>query len=301
MAKFTRHEIVMNGANMEGKLQRTLVLDNQLSPRHVFKLNKHYLKRLERTSQMAYAADFLIESNVEVIDGKLTDVKFEIYRLTGPCSSAGGRPQLYRIPADDISINMIRNALKRKEFKVFREFLLLDATLDKPLDVLADDTNAVLPKFIGWDGNVGITEEKQSAYVIDLLGGAPVYYAEEMAALSMYSRRQFIMPFETKTIPGSLDFNPIVLTGTPGITVVEDCSINWVIFHVGGGVSIIENYEDGKLISPGDISTALKLFIEPFIDENDERYGLYIEVYSDKTLSPFYQSGEPEEVETLTT
>lgn len=299
MSKFTRHEIVMNGANLEGKLQRTLVLDSQLSPRHVFKLNKHFLKRLDRTSQMAYATDFLIESTADIKEGKLSGIAITVYRLSGPCSNAGGRPQLFRIEADREEADMVLRVLRTDEFKTFRQFLMVDDSLDNPLDIDPEKTNAVLPTFLGWDGEIGITEEKQSAYVIDLLGGAPVHYAENIAFISIYSRRQFIMPFDTHEIPNELDFDPCVMTSTPGITLDPNPEINWVVFHVNGGVSIVENKEEALGISRQDIATALKLYIEPFLDEDKNRYGLLIEVYSDKPVSPFYASAEHEESDAL--
>jgi hypothetical protein len=59
---------------------------------------------------------------------------------------------------------------------------------------------------------VGITEEKQSAYMIDLLGGAPVEYIEEIAFMAMYSKRQYIMPFEN-VVDNLLDSATSSITG----------------------------------------------------------------------------------------
>ena len=288
MSKFARHEIVMNGVNTEGKLQRTLVLDANFEPRHVFKMNRHYAERFERTSQFTFTGDFVLESTALHDEERITGIEFKVYRLSGPCSGAGGRLQLFRVETPE-HIESFRQMLKNGKLKNFLEFLLFDEDFN-PIKRNPYSVNAVLPEFLGWDGEVGITEEKQSAYVIDLLGGAPVEYIEGIAYMAMYSKRQYIMPFETYGIPQAFNFHNTV-AGSAGFTPHPDPEINWVIFYLNGGVEIIKTQEQAEAVNRNNVSTALKLYLEPFITEANEKFGLVVEVYSNSAV------GNPAEVD----
>jgi hypothetical protein len=256
MSKYARHEVVMNGVNTEGKLQRTLVLDAKNNPRHVFKMNRHYAERFERTSQFAYTGDFILETTALHDDEKITELDFKVYRLSGPCNGAGGRPQLFRVETPEY-IGVFRDQLIKGELKMFQEFMLVNDQF-KPRAVDPMTVNAVLPNFLGWDGEVGITEEKQSAYMIDLLGGAPVEYIEEIAFMAMYSKRQYIMPFETNGIPSTFNFHNTI-SGSAGFTPRNDAEINWVLFHLNGEVEVIRTQEEADAVNRNLVATALKL------------------------------------------
>lgn len=295
MSKFARHEVVMNGVNTEGKLQRTLVLDSNFSPRHVFKLNRHYAKRFERTSQLAYAGDFIIETTATYDEQGFTQINLDVFRLSGPCSVANGRPQLFRVAANEQTIRQVKEALLTDELASMLNFLMLDRNFNviqsDPLNI-----NAVLPTCVGWNGQVGITEEKQSAYIIDLLGGVPVHYAEDIAVFAMYSKRQYIMPFETYELPEQLNFhNNIVVS--PGFVPRPNCEINWVVYFNNGSVAIIENEEQAAEINMREVSTCIKLYLEPFADEEHGEYGLVVEVYSSNSTVTATLPGYVEEVE----
>ena len=282
MSKYARHEVVMNGVNTEGKLQRTLVLDANNNPRHVFKKNRHYAGRFERTSQFAYTGDFIIETTAVHDDVKITELDFKVYRLSGPCSGAGGRPQLFRVETPEYN-ELFRNQLMKGDLVEFREFMLVDEQF-KPLAVDPFTVNAVLPNFLGWNGEVGITEEKQSAYMIDLLGGAPVDYIEDIACMAMYSKRQYIMPFETNGIPQMFNFHNTI-SGSAGFTPRNDAEINWVLFHLNGQVEVIKTQEEADSVNRNLVATALKLYLEPFATETGENFGLVVEVFSGLTTS----------------
>lgn len=295
MSKFARHEVVMNGVNTEGKLQRTLVLDSNFSPRHVFKLNRHYAKRFERTSQLAYAGDFIIETTATYDEQGFTQINLDVFRLSGPCSVANGRPQLFRVAASEQTIRQVKEALLTDELASMLNFLMLDRNFDviqsDPLNI-----NAVLPTFVGWNGQVGITEEKQSAYIIDLLGGVPVHYVEDIAVFAMYSKRQYIMPFETYELPEQLNFHNNIVA-SPGFVPRPNCEINWVVYFNNGGVAIIENEEQAAEINMREVSTCIKLYLEPFADEEHGEYGLVVEVYSSNSTVTSALPGFVEEVE----
>lgn len=293
MSKYARHEIVMNGVNTEGKLQRTLVLDANRNPRHVFKMNRHYAERFERTSQFAYAGDFVLETTAYYEEEVRTETEFKVYRLTGPCSNAGGRLQLFRIETPE-HVDTFKASLMKGGLEGFREFLLFDKDLS-PLEVDPNAVNAVLPEFLGWNGEVGITEEKQSAYVIDLLGGAPVEYIEEIATYAMYSKRQYIMPFDTYGIPQTFNFHNTIAP-SPGFTPRPDAPINWVLFHTNGGVEIIKTPEEAEHVNRNSIATALKLYLEPFTTENGDNFGLVVEVYSNTMEKQNAESDEEEAI-----
>lgn len=295
MSKFARHEVVMNGVNTEGKLQRTLVLDSEFKPRHVFKLNRHYAKRFERTSQLAYAGDFIIETTATYDEQGFTQINLDVFRLSGPCSVANGRPQLFRVAASEQTIRQVKEALLTDELASMLNFLMLDRNFEviqsDPLNI-----NAVLPVCVGWNGVVGITEEKQSAYIIDLLGGVPVHYAEDIAVFAMYSKRQYIMPFETYELPEQLNFHNNIIP-SPGFVPRPNCEINWVVYFNNGGVAIIENEQQAAEINMREVSTCIKLYLEPFADEEQGEYGLVVEVYSSNSTVSSALPGYVEEVE----
>lgn len=295
MSKFARHEVVMNGVNTEGKLQRTLVLDSEFKPRHVFKLNRHYAKRFERTSQLAYAGDFIIETTATYDEQGFTQINLDVFRLSGPCSVANGRPQLFRVAASEQTIRQVKEALLTDELASMLNFLMLDRNFEviqsDPLNI-----NAVLPVCVGWNGVVGITEEKQSAYIIDLLGGVPVHYAEDIAVFAMYSKRQYIMPFETYELPEQLNFHNNIIP-SPGFVPRPNCEINWVVYFNNGGVAIIENEGQAAEINMREVSTCIKLYLEPFADEEQGEYGLVVEVYSSNSTVSSALPGYVEEVE----
>ncbi len=282
MSKYARHETVMNGVNSEGKLQRTLVLDADLNPRHVFKLNKHYAERFERTSQFAYSGDYILETTASHDDHTFFGIRFKVYRLSGPCFVSNGRPQLYRVEAPE-HIERLGQELTNGKLKPFLEFLMLDEHLN-PIDKNPLEINAVLPEFLGWNGEVGITEEKQSAYIVDLLGGAPVEYIEDIATYAMYSKRQYIMPFEQQRVPESLNFHNNIVP-SPGFTPRTDMEINWVVFYQNGGVEIVKDQTSAEQVSLKHVTTALKLYIEPFATETNSQFGLVVEVYTGAPLN----------------
>lgn len=295
MSKYARHEIVMNGVNTEGKLQRTLVLDASHNPRHVFKMNRHYAERFERTSQFAYTGDYVLETTAFHDEEKITQVDFKVYRLSGPCSGAGGRLQLFRVETPE-HIETFRKQLLEGTLKEFLEFMLLDENFG-PSNADPLTVNAVLPTFLGWNGEVGITEEKQSAYIIDLLGGAPMEYIEDVAFMAMYSKRQYIMPFESHGIPKTFNFHNTI-AGSAGFTPRNDAEINWVIFYLNGGVEIVKTLEQAEAINHKNVSTALKMYLEPFTTETGKNFGLVVEVYSSSSVTQATLA-EEEEVATV--
>lgn len=297
MSKFARHEIVMNGINTEGNIQRTLVIDANKTLRHVFKLNKHYHVAMERTSQYAFAGDYSIETNIQLDEnGEALGYSVDVFLLTGPCSTAQGRPQLFRVSVPNKVKEEILATLKQSGMKDFRQFLLLDENLQLDHDLDLVKTNAVLPSFLTWNGQVGVTEEKQAAYVIDLLGGAPVNYIETLAESAMYSRRQYIMPFDTLAMPKALNFEQCNIGSVAGIVMSPNHQVDWVIFHRTGGVSLIRNKDEADDIELADVSNALKIYIDPFITETGERYGLVVEVYESMIQGRIKVSSEqPEE------
>ena len=290
MSKYARHEIVMNGVNTEGKLQRTLVLDAELQPRHVFRLNKHYAKRYERTSQFAYSGDTILETTATFNEEKQwTSWEFKVYRLSGPCSGAGGRLQLFRLETPEY-LDKFTGELLDGELTKFREFMLMDVISNKTDPETID---GVLPTFLGWDGYVGITEEKQSAYIIDLLGGAPVSYTEYIATMAMYSKRAHIMPFETLAIPECLNFHNAI-PATAGFTPRPDCEINWVAFHVNGLVEVITDQEQADNLNLNTTYALVKLYLEPFATETGENFGLVVESYARTQIQPLQEIEEEE-------
>ena len=292
MSKHARHEIVMNGVNTEGKLQRTLVLDADMQPRHVFKMNRHYAERFERTSQFAYAGDYVLETTALYEEEKITTIDFKVYRLSGPCRDAGGRLQLFRVETPE-NVALFRRELTTGKLNGFLSFMLYDEEFN-PIKADPNTLNAVLPEFLGWNGEVGITEEKQSAYVIDLLGGAPVEYIEDVAFMAMYSKRHYIVPFEVYELPERLNFHNNI-QGSAGFTPRPDAEINWVVFYSNGGVEIVKNETEADAVNMKLVSTALKLYLEPFATETKTNFGLVVEVHSNSAVNTFTSSTRVEE------
>lgn len=290
MSKNARHEIVSNGynnlpdnPNLPAFIVRHVVLDQSLTPRPVYKLYRAYLDRNSSTTQMAYKNDILIARRIELNQqtGACTS-SVEFFKLDGPMSAAGGgQPTLVRKPLTGAELNSVKTEFENDADKAdLREFLFYDVE-SVSYDVIAK-TDGALPKNEYWDGDIGITEEKQAAHISDLLGGAPVDFIERMAWAAIHSRRNYIDPFDVIVgIPTKLDFTN-KYTGTPHCLDISDAlECWWVLFTEDGDTILIsEAYPDTyKLYNPSIAKTAVRLFYKPFINEHNERYGLIVETY----------------------
>lgn len=273
MSRNARHEIIMNGIDSEAYIQRTLVLDNEFHPRHVHKLHKCYEKRLERTSQIAYANDYVIET-ITMLATQTQTLRY--YQLTGPKQVASGHSQLCREEITDETLIGKLFLHVTKHLEGMESFLaLVPGEEIKP---------AILPNFWGWNGAIGIIEEKQSSYILDLLGGTSVAFMENMAMSARYSKRNHIEPYNRYPLPAELNISHQPTSGE--INPDPESLIYWVLFLRDGSVETVGSTEVAQYqYNPDELRTAIKLYINAYPQEGGAGYGLMLEIF-DGNLIP---------------
>lgn len=273
MSRNARHEIIMNGIENDAYIQRTLVLDCMFQPRHVHKLHKNFEKRLERTSQIAYANDYVIESTLDLTT-KIVTRKYFV--LTGPVQVATGHPQLCR---EEISnhgdddwnefFKSYHDTMEEYDQKMYDFLLYNDTNVIQP---------AMLPTFWGWNGAIGMIEEKQSSYIMDLLGGAPTVLIDTLAMEARYSKRNHIEPFNRLPLPSRLDssHNPVSNEINPD----PNSTIYWIIYLNDGKVDVVYEVDiDTYDYKPEETKTAIKLYTGAYAQEDGTSYGLMLEIF----------------------
>lgn len=282
MGGYNRYEIIVSGAVQNGMMMRKVVLDSEGHPRPVHKRNHGYWPYQNTTSQIAHSGDYIVESywdrSIEHDHPKLT-----IYRvsLPGPSANNFGK-QLFQVPAEPQQIIDVIPRLK-KNYREIYDFLMLDERF--PLDEGKTMQPSILPPFPGWDGINGITEEKQSAFIRNLLAPIPMRELLVYQELAKEPSRQHVDPKMTMPMPTHTDryCEPPVLAPYEQFSpdLLNEAVVIWYICTNSGEVISHRSVPGQKEIEmPSDAVTAIQLWERPFIKHDGSTYGLLVRIYT---------------------
>jgi hypothetical protein len=286
MSRFYRYEMIYNGQNEDTTIKRVLVLDADFNLRQISRFSKNYQPLLWRTSQMAYAGDIVIETIYNRLSNSLHLSFFKVEpakALTRP------RTTLTYTAMDESEISRVEDWLRSDDARInaYRGFLFLDQELELNRNIRPEQTNGVLPTTDEWVYGLGVMEEKQAAFALDLLGGCPVAFMEEIAECAMYTPRNLLNPVETNPMPDILCFDKYISTTIPPQVIDVNHQVRWVTYDDFGRPTVHDESDNGLAIDESYVH-AIKLYIRPFAVKGDESYGLVVEMYSREVVRTKY-------------
>lgn len=267
MSRFTWYETIWNGLTTPEVAMRSIVLDPNMCPRPPIWVNYGPTVKDRQSHQQAVRGDFIVTTNT-LRRGT------EILHDTVYFMVVGGKPLHKVVIVDDILISRIDESIN--SYPQFVDFLL--AKDWQP----GKDGESIVPAFGRYDGEVGLLSQRNSSIVRSHLAALPEEFVEYYERLALKSMRHHVDPKAYQSMPRKM---------TGGLVNPEsrdrpnpDCQPVWVLYRLDGSSTIhypLEVAVDSTI--PEDVTYAVRLWPESFLDAYDKPYGMKLEVFHDDT------------------
>lgn len=266
MSKLTWYETVWNGNASATLCTRTIVLDSEGHPRPVVLVTNGPTVRDMMSQQLAVRDDIIVQSSKRW-DPETGDItrSDDIYLVTG------ARP-LLRVPitAKHPQYDIALNGLAR--------YQALDAWLGATDWIGGEEAMSVLPAYDHYDGEIGLLGIRNASILRSYLGPLPESFISVHEKMAGMTHRSHVDPKGAQAMPRQMALGALISLSREAVNL--DCQPIWILYRSNGSITI--HYPLDILIDNAiseDVTHALKLWPNAFINGYGVPYGMKLEVY----------------------